>query len=664
MDCHFIVTRSPNQKYGIKNVFVHSKNRFEDIKYFKLDNTIYKSMPISMNDNEIGINGIVRMDKSIEIGDMIDIEIHDAMKQYLDILHIQISFQITKKELISIDENYLISKIMNYFKNYYFCNGQVLIFLIKPNNLFKNKICLILRINTEKELCGFINENTKFIFTTDELTLNIKSSKMLDKNLFKKNFDFAELGIGGLNEQLKDILKRALSTRAVNSTIIEKLGIKHVKGIIFYGPPGTGKTLIARNIGKLLSDQSPKIINGPEILNKYVGESEKNIRDLFLDAEKDELENGNNSSLHIIIFDEIDAICRKRSGNNDTRSSTGDSIVNQLLSKIDGINSLNNIFIIAMTNRFDLIDPALLRPGRLEIHIKIGLPDFEGRKEIFKIHTKKMKGNNMLSKNVDFDLLSNNTQNFSGAEIEAVVKNASNIALYEKLSNDVNADNVKVRSINYENGNNNNNLNNNNSEIENIVISKEHFEIAIKKITPAFGNSLNRINKIIPTNIIESNNGKYEEILNFLTSSSKFKKLLVSGNIGTGKTMVLGYFAKKLNIGFTKLITCADILGMDERQKINLLSTIINDAHITEESLIILDDVDILIDYLELGNNITFSNRTYQTLITILKMHSINNSITIMCSSSSKLANLLDNFFDKHLDLNLNLNFKTENLFI
>lgn len=151
--------------------------------------------------------------------------------------------------------------------------------------------------------------------------------------------------------------------------IVEQMGCKHVKGILLYGPPGCGKTLLARQIGKMLNAREPKVVNGPEILNKYVGESEANIRKLFADAEEEQRRLGANSGLHIIIFDEIDAICKQR---GSMAGSTGvhDTVVNQLLSKIDGVEQLNNILVIGMTNRPDLIDEALLRPGRLEVKMK------------------------------------------------------------------------------------------------------------------------------------------------------------------------------------------------------------------------------------------------------------------------------------------------------
>jgi hypothetical protein len=118
---------------------------------------------------------------------------------------------------------------------------------------------------------------------------------------------------------------------------------------------GTGKTLMARQIGNMLNSREPKIVNGPQILDKYVGESEANIRRLFADAEEEEKRLGPNSGLHIIIFDEIDAICKSR-GSVAGNSGVHDTVVNQLLAKIDGVEQLNNILVIGMTNRRDMID--------------------------------------------------------------------------------------------------------------------------------------------------------------------------------------------------------------------------------------------------------------------------------------------------------------------
>ncbi|KAH9556878.1 hypothetical protein CY35_07G055200 [Sphagnum magellanicum] len=182
-----------------------------------------------------------------------------------------------------------------------------------------------------------------------------------------------------------------------------------------------------------------------------------------------ESDEGDQSDLHIIIFDEIDAICKTR---GSTRDGTGvhDSIVNQLLTKIDGVEALNNILLIGMTNRKDLVDEALLRPGRMEVQIEIGLPDEKGRFQILSIHSNKMKENSFLSADVDLKELASKTKNFSGAKLEGLVKSATSFALNKQvsaadLSREIVEDNIKV--------------------------TMDDFMSALNEVKPAFGAAIN-----------------------------------------------------------------------------------------------------------------------------------------------------------------------------
>lgn len=148
----------------------------------------------------------------------------------------------------------------------------------------------------------------------------VNQRQAASSNIFKqKDFNLQKLGIGGLSAEFTDIFRRAFASRVFPPHVTSRLGIKHVKGMLLYGPPGTGKTLMARQIGKLLNGKDPKIVNGPEVLSKYVGETEKNVRDLFADAENEQRTKGDQSDLHVIIFDEIDAICKSRGGGVNQR---------------------------------------------------------------------------------------------------------------------------------------------------------------------------------------------------------------------------------------------------------------------------------------------------------------------------------------------------------
>lgn len=286
-------------------------------------------------------------------------------------------------------------------------------------------------------------------------------------SIFLGDFDFEKLGIGGLDAEFNRIFRRAFASRIWPQHIIKQMGITHVRGMLLYGPPGCGKTLIARQIGKILNAREPKIVNGPEILNKFVGGSEEKVRELFAEAEVEQREEGDNSMLHIIILDEMDAICKTR-GTNKDGTGVSDSVVNQLLSKIDGVDSLNNILLIGMTNRKDMIDDALLRPGRLELHVEIGLPDKKGRNQILNIHTKNMKEANRISKEAlaNLDMIAEKTKNYSGAEIEGLIKAASSYALTRC---------VDVKDLSKA------------PDEKNLIVKLEDLERALDDVEPKFG---------------------------------------------------------------------------------------------------------------------------------------------------------------------------------
>ncbi len=245
--------------------------------------------------------------------------------------------------------------------------------------------------------------------------------------------------VGGLDVEIKEIRRRILLSRQLDQKTMDSLGIMHVKGVLLYGPPGTGKTLLAREIGKVLNAREPKVVNGPELLDKFVGEAERNVRLLFKDAEDEYAAVGAKSALHVVIFDEFDAIGKKRGMMIGDGSGVRDSVVNQLLSKMDGIGKLDNILIVGITNRKDLIDEALLRPGRFEVHVEIKAPSMIGRRDILGIMLRPMCQGGLL----DIDLacseivkLAEVTEGWSGADLSGLVRSAVGFSLERCMSDD------------------------------------------------------------------------------------------------------------------------------------------------------------------------------------------------------------------------------------
>lgn len=623
----FKVSKVLNTNYVYDNVINHNKDDFDsDSLYLDINGVVYRSVSVStILKGHIGLPIILRNKLALKINDMAIVEPAKYKNSTLDKILFNIRlYQIkTNKQIFSEHEDELREKIRVVFKDFYFSNGQILIMNYKDRDILLDVKC--------DNYSGFVKKNGRIDFISDDVNVSIISGKTIRRELFKEDYDFSEIGIGGLDNQLLMTFRRALSTRAYKQQIIDNLGIKHVKGILLYGPPGTGKTLIARKIGGLISNIAPKIVNGPEIMNKWVGGSEENIRKLFEEAISD----ANGVDLHVIIFDEIDAICRKRGSTNSTHT---DTVVNQLLSMIDGVNQLNNIFIIAMTNRMELLDEALLRAGRIEVHIQIGLPDKLGREQIFKIHTNRMDSNNCLSKGIDIEHLALLCENYSGAEIEAVVNNATSTALYEKIQ--LNDDN------------------------DNIIVTMNHFIKACGEVVLIFGNNHQILLNLLPIKYVDlslNHTTCYTDINKFILKNKKLKTILINGASGTGKTALISKILLDSTITHKKIITPYDMISFDDYGKSQYLIEVFNKAYLVDRSIIVIDDVEILINYTSLGDGITagaiiaeprsgitFSNKLYQTLITLLKTSpSKNNAITIIITCTDSYLNTkLKGFFD------------------
>ncbi|MFO8115907.1 MAG: CDC48 family AAA ATPase, partial [Halorubrum sp.] len=256
--------------------------------------------------------------------------------------------------------------------------------------------------------------------------------------------------VGGL-EETKERLRETIQWPLEYPEVFEELDMQAAKGVLMYGPPGTGKTLLAKAVANE-AESNFISIKGPELLNKYVGESEKGVREVFSKARE--------NAPTIVFFDEIDSMATER-GKHSGDSGVGERVVSQLLTELDGLESLEDVVVVATTNRPDLIDSALLRPGRLDRHVHVPVPDEEARRKILEVHTR----NKPLADDVDLDSLARQTDGYVGADIEAVAREAS-----------MNASREFIGSVSREEVG---------ESVGNVRVTMAHFEDALDEVNPS-----------------------------------------------------------------------------------------------------------------------------------------------------------------------------------
>jgi transitional endoplasmic reticulum ATPase len=252
--------------------------------------------------------------------------------------------------------------------------------------------------------------------------------------------------VGGLDDA-KARLQETIQWPMAHGDAYDRVGLDPSKGVLLYGPPGTGKTLLAKAVANE-ADANFISIKGPELFNKYVGESEKGVREVFSKARE--------NAPAVVFFDEIDAIAAERGGGaGDT--NVGERVVSQLLTELDGLEELEDVVVIATTNRPELIDDALLRPGRLDQHIEVDDPDEDARREILDIHTR----DKPLGDDVDLDALAERTEGYVGADIEAICREAATVAVRDHVTAaDTDAD----------------------TPVDELYVTADHFEQAVEEV--------------------------------------------------------------------------------------------------------------------------------------------------------------------------------------
>jgi hypothetical protein len=410
------------------NFKININNDILTIKITSIDFTLNKNIAYYIDDNLDCITDINVEDNNTkklfaykpELTHTVEsLDIH--ILKYTEIFSMKCLLTNSKKtnNIPEIDTDYIKSIIKN--TSYFLFNTDKIFinnFILKYDNIVVKD-----KTNLENCLLKFDYLTKINIIKSDNCNIKLIKPLNLQNNGSNLNMSIEEIknikkklvdnGLTGMDIQIDKIVKEILLPRSnfINDTF--KKIIKLPKGILLYGPPGTGKTSLARNIAKIIgiTDNRIKMLNAPEIFSKWLGESEENIRKLFKDAKEDK------NNLHLVIIDEIDSILKSRSGSNcETNKS---DVVNQFLGEMDGLDSINNIIIIGITNKIEMLDSAILRPGRFGCKIYCGLPNDQERLDIIKLYHNRIV-ESVLFYEIKFDKLVEITNGFSGAQIEDI----------------------------------------------------------------------------------------------------------------------------------------------------------------------------------------------------------------------------------------------------
>ncbi len=438
------------------------------------------------------------------------------------------------------------------------------------------------RVSQIKFLVVNVNPNQPVRITENtEVTLNSKAVEISEENIPEINYE----DIGGLSDEIKKI-REMVEIPMKHPEIFERLGIVPPKGVLLHGPPGTGKTLLAKAVANE-SEANFILLNGPEIMSKFYGESEKKIRDIFEEAEK--------TAPTIIFIDEIDAIAPKR---EDVQGEVERRVVSQILTMMDGLKGRGKVIVIGATNRVNALDPALRRPGRFDREIEVGVPSKEGRLQILKIHTRGMP----LTKTVKLEDLAALTHGFVGADLESLAKEAAMNVLRKYLPQmKLEGEEQIPKEV-----------------LEKLIINHEDFTDALKVVRP----SAMREVLVETPNVNWEDVGGLEDVKQELKEAVEWpmkypesftrmgirpsRGILLYGPPGTGKTLLAKAVAKESEANFIQ-VKGPSLLSMWVGKSEEGMRKIFERARQVAPCVIFFDEIDSLAGKrgVEMGTKVT-----------------------------------------------------------
>lgn len=463
-------------------------------------------------------------------------------------------------------------------------------------------------VNASPNQPCIITENTEVVLSNKPVDV--------DDNSILPNVTYED--IGGLTDEVKKV-REMVEVPLKHPEVFERLGVEPPKGVLLHGPPGTGKTLLAKAVASE-TEANFILLNGPEIMSKFYGESEKKVREIFDEAEK--------NAPSIIFIDEIDAIAPKR---EDVSGEVERRVVSQLLTMMDGLQSRGKVVVIGATNRPNSIDEALRRPGRFDREVEIRAPDKKGRLQILKIHTRGMP----LTKDVDLDMLASKTHGFVGADLSSLAKEAAMVVLRKLLPKLELKDDEPIPE----------------EVLKELKITKKDFEEALKVVRP----SAMREVMVETPNIGWDDVGGLDKIKQELKEAVEWplkypdsftrlgirppRGLLLYGPPGTGKTLLAKAVAKESEANFIQ-VKGPSLLSMWVGKSEEGVRKIFERARQVSPCIIFFDEIDSLAGKRGLEHGQKVTERVLNQLLA--EMDGIEDLSNVIVIGATNRPDMLD----------------------